>query len=65
MSDLTPPLSSTTEYYRPVDVLVVQPRRPRYWLHALLLVATVFTTLVVIGKVAVAALPATGMLAGT
>jgi membrane-associated protease RseP (regulator of RpoE activity) len=47
MSEIIPPPSSTTEYYRPMEVFVVQPRRPRYWLHALLLLATVFTTLVV------------------
>ncbi|MBZ5720802.1 MAG: site-2 protease family protein [Acidobacteriia bacterium] len=47
MSEIIPPLSSTTEYYRPVDVFVVQPRKRRYWLHAALLLATVFTTLVV------------------
>ena len=47
MSDPTPPiLSSTTEYYRPVAVYAAPPPRPRYWLHALLLVATCFTTLV-------------------
>src|SRR5438105_12319927 len=47
MSDPTPPLTSTAEYYRPVQVWVVQPPKQRYWLHALLLVLTVFTTLVV------------------
>src|SRR5437667_3180892 len=47
MSDPTSPLTSTTEYYRPVQVWVVQPPKQRYWLHALLLVLTVFTTLVV------------------
>ncbi len=47
MSDPTPPLTSTTEYYRPVQVWVVHPPKQRYWLHALLLVLTVFTTLVV------------------
>src|ERR1700682_73554 len=47
MSDPTPPiLSSTTEYYRPVPAYAARPPRPRYWLHALLLVATCFTTLV-------------------
>jgi Peptidase family M50 len=47
MSDPTPPiLSSTTEYYRPVPVHAARRLRPRYWLHALLLVATCFTTLV-------------------
>src|SRR5438132_13397461 len=47
MSDPTSPLTSTTEYYHPVQVWVVQPPKQRYWLHALLLVLTVFTTLVV------------------
>src|ERR1700694_1421440 len=47
MSDPTPPiLSSTTEYYRPVPAYAARSPRPRYWLHALLLVATCFTTLV-------------------
>src|ERR1700724_26397 len=39
--------SSTLEYYRPPPRLEGRPPRERYWLHALLLVATVFTTLVV------------------
>jgi membrane-associated protease RseP (regulator of RpoE activity) len=30
-----------------IEVIVVQPPRDRYWLHALLLLATIFTTLVV------------------
>jgi len=47
MSDSTPPISSTFDLYRPVEVFVVSRPRPRYWLHALLLAATVFTTLVV------------------
>jgi membrane-associated protease RseP (regulator of RpoE activity) len=47
MSDPTPPLSSTTEYYRPIEVFVVRPPKQRYWLHILLLLATIFTTLVV------------------
>jgi len=47
MSDPTPPiLSSTTQYYRPVPVYAARLPRPRYWFHALLLVATCFTTLV-------------------
>ena len=47
MSDPIPPiLSSTTEYYRPAPVYPARSPRPRYWLHALLLVATCFTTLV-------------------
>jgi len=47
MSDPTPPATSTTEYYRPIQVFVVQPPKRRYWLHILLLIATIFTTLVV------------------
>lgn len=47
MSDPTPPASSTTEYYRPLEVLVVSPRKQRYWLHLLLFLATLLTTLVV------------------
>ncbi|MDP9263299.1 MAG: site-2 protease family protein [Acidobacteriota bacterium] len=46
MSQPTPPLSSTYEYFRPFEVLVLPPPKRRYWLHALLLAATVFTTLV-------------------
>ena len=47
MSDPIPPVPSTYEL-RPIEVFLV-PERPRrrYWLHALLLLATVFTTLVV------------------
>jgi Peptidase family M50 len=47
MPEFLPPASSTTEYYRPVEVFVVRPPKPRYWLHLVLLVATIFTTLVV------------------
>lgn len=47
MSDPTTPPSSTIEYYSPVEVFVLRPPRPRYWLHALLLLATILTTLVV------------------
>jgi membrane-associated protease RseP (regulator of RpoE activity) len=39
--------TSTLEYYRALPVPEAAPSRPRYWLHALLLVATCFTTLVV------------------
>src|SRR5580698_5674140 len=47
MPEFLPPVSSsTTEYYRPVEVFVVQPPKQRYWLHIVLLLATVFTTLV-------------------
>src|SRR5262244_1283679 len=48
MSDPIPSLpTSTTEYYPPVQVWVSPPRKQRYWLHAFLLLATIFTTLVV------------------
>ena len=49
MSDPSFPISSTTvEYYHPAQVLAVPPlARPRYWLHGLLLFATVLTTLIV------------------
>src|SRR3974390_1024847 len=49
MSDPTHSIpTSTVEYYQPVPVYLPPPRpRPRYWLHALLLLATIFTTLVV------------------
>src|SRR5258708_5890461 len=48
MSEPLPSLpTSTTEYYAPVQVWVTPPPKQRYWLHALLLLATIFTTLVV------------------
>lgn len=48
MSDLTPQLPSLDEEPRPIEVFVVQePPRPRLWLHLLLLLVTMFTTLVV------------------
>src|SRR5215468_6582571 len=48
MSDPIPSLpTSTTEYYPPVQVRVTPPPKQRYWLHAFLLLATIFTTLVV------------------
>src|SRR5712692_3919457 len=47
MSEITPPTSSTTDFYRPVDVVVLRPPKRRYWLHILLFLATIFTTLVV------------------
>ena len=48
MPEFLPPVSSsTTDYYRPVEVFVVQPFKQRYWLHILLLLVTIFTTLVV------------------
>jgi hypothetical protein len=48
MPEFLPPVSSsTTDYYRPVEVFVVQPPKQRYWLHIILLLATIFSTLVV------------------
>jgi len=46
MPEFLPPVSSTTDYYRPVEVFVVKPPKQRYWLHIVLLLATIFTTLV-------------------
>jgi membrane-associated protease RseP (regulator of RpoE activity) len=47
MSEPTPPIaSSTVEYLRPMGVYAPPQPRQRYWLHALLLLATCFTTLV-------------------
>jgi len=48
-TDPLPPFSSTYEAYRPVEVFVVEERRPkpRYLLYVLMLVLTMFTTLVV------------------
>lgn len=47
MSESSPPLApSAVEYFRPVPQWVPRPPKPRYWLHALLLLATCFTTLV-------------------
>ena len=48
MSEPTPPVASPIlEYDRPIPVPEPRAPRQRYWLHALLLVATCFTTLVV------------------
>jgi len=48
MSEPSPPFSSPTlEYYHALPQPVGPPPRQRYWLHALLLLATCFTTLVV------------------
>src|SRR5258705_1822047 len=48
MSEPTPTIpQSTVEYYAPMPVLLATPRRQRYWLHVLLLLATIFTPLVV------------------
>jgi membrane-associated protease RseP (regulator of RpoE activity) len=50
MSDLTPPIPAATEFDHPIEVHVVRPYRPRYWLHLLLLIVTFFTMLVVGAK---------------
>ena len=47
MSDPLSPTPSTYELPAPVEVFVVPRPRRRYWLHGLLLLVTVFTTLVV------------------
>ena len=47
MSDLNPPLSVPSTDYLPDQVYVVWHSKPRYWLHALLFVGSIFTTLVV------------------
>jgi membrane-associated protease RseP (regulator of RpoE activity) len=50
MSDLTPPLSAPTAEYLSAETYIIQPPKQRYWLHILLFVATIFTTLVVGAK---------------
>jgi hypothetical protein len=48
MSDPTPAIpQSTVEYLQPMPVVLEAPRRQRYWLHILLLLATILTTMVV------------------
>ncbi|HXY49746.1 MAG TPA: site-2 protease family protein [Terriglobales bacterium] len=48
MADPSPPIpTSTVEYYQPAPLWVEARYRQRYWLHALLLGLTIFTTLVV------------------
>jgi membrane-associated protease RseP (regulator of RpoE activity) len=47
MSEPFSPTPSTYELPAPVEVFVVPRPRRRYWLHGLLLLATLFTTLVV------------------
>ncbi len=48
MSEIIPPTSSSTaEYYRPMEIVYLARPKQRYWLHVLLLLATIFTTLVV------------------
>src|SRR3982074_1581774 len=50
MSDLTRSLPAPPPEYLPAEVYVVRPPKPRDWLHILLFVATIFTTLVVGAK---------------
>src|SRR6202451_2464188 len=47
MSDLVPPAPAETDFGPSMQVLYVPRPRQRYWLHILLFLATVFTTLVV------------------
>ncbi|HYL11973.1 MAG TPA: site-2 protease family protein [Terriglobales bacterium] len=47
MSEPTPTITSTPEFYRPVEVFVARPPRRRTWLYVLFFVLTVLTTLVV------------------
>lgn len=47
MSEIIPPNPSTEEISPPLQVLYVPKPRQLYWLHALLFVATIFTTLVI------------------
>lgn len=42
-----PTTASVTEVFRPIEVIVVRPARPRYWLHILLLLLTFLTTSIV------------------
>jgi len=44
---MSPPLSSTADYYQPVPVYVAPPRPRRTWLYALFFLLTVLTTLIV------------------
>src|SRR5256885_2916968 len=47
MSEPFSPTSATYEIPAPVEVFAIRPTRRRYWLNALLFLATVFTTLIV------------------
>jgi membrane-associated protease RseP (regulator of RpoE activity) len=47
MSDSSAPITVAPETYAGREVWVVQPRKTRYWLHVLLLLVAIFTTLVV------------------
>ena len=46
MSDPILPIPAPVEFERPIEVFVVRPYRQMYWLHALLLLLTIFTTTV-------------------
>jgi membrane-associated protease RseP (regulator of RpoE activity) len=50
MSDVNPALSVPTVEYLPAEIYVRRPPPQRYWLHLLLFLATIFTTLVVGAK---------------
>lgn len=47
MSEPASPISSTTEFYRPVEVFLAQPPRGRIWIYVVAFLLTVFTTLLV------------------
>jgi membrane-associated protease RseP (regulator of RpoE activity) len=47
MAGQPPSIPLPADDYRPVEVIVIHPHRPRYWLHALLFFATIFSMLVV------------------
>lgn len=47
MSEIIPPIHSDPEPHPPLEIFVARWPRPRYWLHILLLLVTLFTTLVV------------------
>ncbi len=47
MPDLVPPAPAETDFAAPLQVFYVPRPRQRYWLHILLFLVTVFTTLVV------------------
>lgn len=42
-----PVYTTAPELFRPIEVIVVRPSRPRYWLHILLLLITFMTTSIV------------------
>ncbi|HXX27998.1 MAG TPA: site-2 protease family protein [Terriglobales bacterium] len=47
MPDLIPPAPARSEVARPLELVYLPRPNPRYWLHGLLLLATLFTTLAV------------------